>query len=250
MDSLLREPVNALTHGVWGLLCIPAALWLVWKSRGSLLKMLSCLVFGASLVACFFGSCLYHGIHGSDEAISFCEMLDHVGIYLLIAGTGTPVILVLLRGASRWGTLAIIWSMALAGIILRVSGVLLPDGVSTTIYVLMGWTGLMVYCQLARQVSHRALVWMWGGGLIYSIGAVMKACGWPRLFPGVFDTHELWHLMVIAGSFCHLAFMVRVVAPFQRQPAAPGELLDSTEASDGPVSPRISTALDAAVAGG
>lgn len=217
-----REPVNAWTHGAWMLLCIPAGIVLQWQAGRNLLKHIAFAIFSLSLISCFAGSWLYHSVRG-PESIDLCARLDYMGIFLLIAGTGTAVLLVLLQGWRRFGLLALIWGIAIAGIVLRIVAVELPDELATGIYIMMGWTGILAYFELARRLTHRLVRPMWIGGLIYSIGAVLNAVQWPNFWPGVFGAHELFHVMVMAASFYHFQFLLRVVAPYDlSQGAEPG----------------------------
>jgi hemolysin III len=217
MDFLqFREPVNAWTHGLWMLLAVPAGLWLAWRSRRSPLKLVSGAVFSVCLVLCAAGSSLYHAVKLSPEQIAVCAKLDYIGIFLLIAGTFTPVVAVVLRGAWRWSTMAMIWALAAAGITLRLFAVPLPDEVSTAFYILMGWTALVPCVQLVRTVSARAVRWLWVGGVLYSLGAVFNEVNWPNFAPGVFGAHELHHVTCMLASVCHFAFMMRVVVPFDQ----------------------------------
>jgi hemolysin III len=139
--------------------------------------------------------------------------MDHVGIYLLIAGTYTPVAWSLLRGRWLWGTLMTVWSIALVCATRVWWWGVLPIWVSTLVYLTMGWGSLLCYGELARTYSHRALLPLPLGGLFYSIGAVLNLARWPELSPGVFAAHELFHFLVIAGSLCHIVFMLNVVIP-------------------------------------
>jgi hemolysin III len=175
--------------------------------------MLSLLVFGGCLTFCYAASAAFHGVPYRGPALSPFQRLDHVGIYLLIAGTYTPVVWSLMRGPWLWGTLATVWTLA-AGSAARVwCGGVLPIWVSTLIYLGMGWGSLFCYFELARTYSHRTLRPLPLGGLFYSIGALINLAKWPVLSPGFFGAHELFHLFVIAGSACHVYFMVRVVVP-------------------------------------
>jgi hemolysin III len=216
MDLLsFREPVNAWTHGIWMLLCVPAGVLLQFRCWGCLRKQIAFAIFTVTLLFCFLSSCLYHAVNLPEEGIDWYMRLDYVGIFLLIAGTTTPVVLVILTGLWRWGTLLIFWGMATVGIYLRVQNVALSDEVSTSMYIAMGWTGLLCYCELARRLSHRTIRIVVLGGILYSVGALINEFKWPILWPGVIGSHELFHLFVMAASWCHFVFMLRVVAPHE-----------------------------------
>jgi hemolysin III len=203
------------------LLSLPATL-LLWRlSRGDRLKQLGLLVFGLSLTICYAGSTLYHGVRLPEPQLEWFATLDFIGVYLLIAGTVTPLALVVLRGRWRWGILALAWLLAGGGIGLRLASVPMSRLVSTSIYLGMGWAVCFSYFELARILSHRAVWPALLGGLLYSGGAVLNYLHWPAMWPDVFSTHELWHLFVIAGSLSHFWLMLKVVVPFERLGGAP-----------------------------
>jgi hemolysin III len=208
-----REPMNAWTHGMWMLMCIPAGLLLQCRAGRCPLKHVGFAIFSLSLVCCFWGSWLYHAA-GTTEYVEWCARLDYIGIFLLIAGTTTPVALVVMRGWYRVGLLISIWTMAAIGILLRGLSVPLPDGLSTALYILMGWSGVVCFVDLARWLSSRQLRPLWIGGVLYSVGAIINSFQWPIIWPGVFGAHELFHVFVMVASYFHFMFMLRVVAPF------------------------------------
>jgi len=231
----LREPVNAWSHGAGMMVALPVT-WLLWKrcavlancdqlgledwrglTRYRRSKALGLLIFGITLTLCYGVSAAFHAVQLKAEGLSRLQRLDHVGIYLMIAGTYTPVALALLRGVWSWGTLATIWTVALV-CASRVwwSGVL-PMWISTLVYLTMGWGGLLCYRELARVYSHRELVPLPTGGIFYSVGAIMNLARWPVLLPGYFGPHELFHFFVIAGSACHIFFMHKIVVPAARR---------------------------------
>jgi hemolysin III len=235
----LREPMSALSHCAGMMLAIPLT-WAYWRrcaagpgataggdrdgpmggavspyERG---KSLALLIFGLSLVICYANSTLYHAVRLGGPHLDRLRRLDHVGIYLLIAGTYTPGAWALMRGGWRQGTLATVWSLAglCAG---RVwFGGILPTWMSTLIYLTLGWGVLLCYRELSRGLSHRTLLPLPLGGVFYSVGALINLNNWPIFWPGVFGSHDLFHCFVIAGSACHAYFMYRVVIP-ARQPA-------------------------------
>lgn len=222
MDWLhFREPVSAWTHGIWFLLAFPASM-VLWKAgRGDRIKQISLLVFGLSLIVCFGGSLLYHALRLPPKIIeSWFAKADSIGIYLLIAGSITPVAVVVLQGASQTITLLWIWLMVIGGSILRLSPIHVPAAVSTGLYLAMGWAIILSYFQLKQNLPPRALRLAVFGGLLYSVGALFNLLHWPVLWPGVFSAHELLHLFVMAGSLVHFWFMVKVVAPMNRSVAS------------------------------
>jgi hemolysin III len=142
--------------------------------------------------------------------------VDHIGIFFLIAGSYTPVAFTLLQGRWKWGSLALIWSLAAVGIALRSLIWDAPPWLYTALFLAMGWGVLVCYFELARVVSHRAMLPAVVGGLLYSVGAAINLAKWPALWPSVVGPHELFHVFVMAGTLTHFAFMVRWIVPFDR----------------------------------
>jgi hemolysin III len=130
------------------------------------------------------------------------------------------VSLILLRGRWRWGTLASVWACAAVGIFLQVFFPTLPTLLAVVLYLLMGWSIILAFFELARVVPLRGLHLAILGGVLYTVGAGIHVVGWPILVPKLFGSHELFHVLVLAGSTCHFLFMLLVVAPFRR-PATP-----------------------------
>jgi hemolysin III len=225
MDWLVfREPFSAWSHAGWMLLSLPATMVLWLLARGDRLKQLGLAVFGLSMTACFAGSTLYHGVRLPGEDIEWFATLDYVGVHLLIAGTVTPLALVVLRGHWRWLILALAWLLAAGGIGLRLAGVPLSRPLSTGLYLGMGWAVFLCYFELVRVLSQRAVRPALLGGLVYSLGAVLNHLDWPVLWPGVFSAHELWHVFVMVGSLSHYWLMLTVVVPFERRSCTPAGL--------------------------
>jgi hemolysin III len=235
----LREPASAWSHGIGMVLALGLAghfhrLWRATArgraSRYEQGKGLTLSIFGLCLVVCYGSSALYHGAWTDDNVLEHLSKLDHVGIYVLIAGSYTPAAWALFRRTWRRYTLAIVWSVATCcGLVVWLRGVL-PAWLSTATYLAMGWGVLFCYHELARTQSHRTLLPLPLGGVCYSVGAMINLAGWPVVVPGVFGAHELFHLFVIAGSACHVGFMLAVVVP--AQPPADWESIPLTECTD------------------
>ena len=216
MTQLLnfREPFSAWSHGIWLLASLPATV-VLWRScGGGRARRISFLIFGLSLAACALGSTLYHGVRLDVGWLDFFERMDHVGIHLLIAGSYTPLAWNLLRGPWRWGTLTAVWTATVLGCGLLLANVRLPAPLRTCEYLAMGWGALLCYFEMARVISHRAMRPLVVGGVLYSVGAVLNLFQTPVLWPGVFGSHEMFHLWVMAGSLSHFWFMLTAVVPF------------------------------------
>ena len=213
LARLFKDPISGLTHlasaglallgliALWGL--SPAEGW----GRPALV------VYGFSLVLLFGASSAYHLIKTTPVRELWLRRLDHTAIFLLIAGTYTPVCVIVFEGAWRWGMLSAIWALALAGISLKLVFIHMPRWLSVTLYVLMGWLGITGVTQMLNVLPPAALGWLLAGGLLYTVGAVIYGTRRLNFFPGVFGFHELWHLFVSAASTAHFVFIFRYVLP-------------------------------------
>ncbi|WP_422924886.1 PAQR family membrane homeostasis protein TrhA [Singulisphaera sp. PoT] len=224
----LREPVSALTHGAWFLMIVPAAVLLCRRVAGNPARWASMVVYTACLAFCALASTLYHAVVVTRDQIPYYLLLDHVGIFLLIAGTFTPIAAAMLHGPWRRWSLVVTWVVAALGICLRLFMMTLPNWLTTSIYLAMGWGSLICYLELTRHYSQWTLCPIPIGGLIYSIGAVFHVFHWPVIWPGYVGAHDLFHVLVMAASAVHFAFILRVVAnlesvPDLAVPATPAE---------------------------
>jgi hemolysin III len=212
----LREPVSSWTHCAGLLLALPGT-WLLWRrGAGDAGKRLSLLIYGLTLAFCYSASTLFHGVRLPAAGIAAFARLDGVGIFALIAGSYTPIAWTLMRGRWRRWTLATVWGVAATASI--TTGRHFSPAVGTGLYLGMGWGAVVCYSEIAKVVSHRALLPIVIGGLFYSVGAVLNLLHRPVLWPGIFGPHELFHLFVLAGSLAHYWFILKVVIPFE--PAA------------------------------
>ncbi len=211
----LREPVNGLTHVAGGLLAFVGLIVLLATaaSTGRLDQLVAFGIFGFSLIALYLTSSLYHLLPLSTAGVARLRRLDHVAIFVLIAGTYTPFCLLALAGAWRWGLLALIWSLALCGASLKLFWMGAPRWLSVALYLGMGWVAVIAAPALLRAVPAGGMAWVLAGGLTYSAGALVYGLKRPNLVPGVFGFHELWHLFVVAGSACHFWAVLRYLVP-------------------------------------
>ncbi len=211
----LREPVNGLTHLAGGLLaCVGVVVLLATAaSAGRADQIVAFGIFGSSLIALYSTSALYHLLPLSPAGVARLRRLDHMMIFVLIAGTYTPFCLLALDGAWRAGLLGVIWGLALCGILLKLLWMGAPRGLSVALYLGMGWVAMIAAPALFQAVPPGGMAWVLGGGFIYSVGAIIYGLRRPNLVPGVFGFHELWHLFVVAGSACHFWALLHYVAP-------------------------------------
>jgi len=210
----LREPVNGLTHLAGVLLACVGLLVLLARaaSAGRTDQIVAFGIFGLSLVALYSASTLYHLLPLSPVGIARLRRVDHMMIFVLIAGTYTPFCLLALDGAWRVGLLGVIWSLAVCGILLKLIWMETPRWLSVALYLGMGWVAVIAAPALFLAVPTGGMSWVLGGGLLYTAGALIYGLKRPNLVPGIFGFHELWHLFVVAGSACHFWAVLHYVA--------------------------------------
>ena len=202
----VREPFNAISHFIGAAI---AALWLgvlMFRSAADpLAYRISFLVYGITVILMFSSSSVYHSVTVSKKREELFRLLDHIMIYLVIAGTYTPICVIVLEGRWRIGMLLGIWLFALGGVIKKIFWMNAPRWFSTFMYLLMGWVSLIIIPKVWDLLPHWFTAWILIGGLFYTVGAIIYAIEKPVLFPGKFGFHELWHLFVMGGAFSHFA---------------------------------------------
>lgn len=211
--SRLKDPGSALTHLVGAVLSLFGLILLVQKAmaQGDTWSVVSFAVFGLSLIALYTASTVYHSFRVSPQATLALRKVDHMMIFLLIAGTYTPFCLLPLRGAWGWSIFGAIWGCAALGMGVKLFWMGAPRWLSTFFYVIMGWLIVVAIYPLSQAVVPGSLVWLVTGGLLYTVGAVLYATKWPNPWPGKFGFHEIWHLFVMAGSAAHFLAVLRLV---------------------------------------
>jgi hemolysin III len=211
----LREPINGLTHLAGALLASIGLVVLLATAAdaGRADQLVAFGIFGFSLIALYSASALYHLLPLSPTGVARLRRVDHMSIFLLIAGTYTPFCLLALDGGWRVGLLGLIWGLALCGIVLKLLWMDAPRWLSVALYLGMGWVAVIVAPALFRAVPTGGMAWVLGGGLVYSAGALIYWLKRPNPIPGMVGFHELWHLFVVAGSACHFWAVLRFIAP-------------------------------------
>jgi hemolysin III len=208
----LREPLSAVTHALGAVLVLPG-LWLLlrrgWGSGG---RQLTLFLYGFALLTCYSASAAFHAVNGPPSQVLNLAVADRLGIYLLIAGTYTPIAGNLLAGRWRSATLSLVWLAAAAGCAMHWSLGLVPPWVSTALYLAMGWGSVICLGELAKTVPRQEVSRIVWGGLLYTVGAIINIAQWPNPLPGVFGFHEIFHVFVLAGSLVHFSFVLNSVA--------------------------------------
>ena len=206
--SVLEEYLHAATHGVGVILSILGLSWMLTLSVsvGDPWRIAASSIYGASLIMLFLASTVYHGMHASKHRELF-KMLDHCAIYLLIAGTYTPFLLVAMRGTAGWWLFGTIWVLATAGIIKKLVLKHRYPKLALASYLGMGWLAVIIAPQMATAIGANGLAWLLAGGLCYTIGAVFYAA---KKLP---FNHTVWHVFVLGGGICHFLGIVWYVLP-------------------------------------
>jgi hemolysin III len=211
LSDKFRDPFSALSHlGAAGLGVI-GTLWMMMLAWGDSAKVTALVVYGLSLVMMFSASGIYHSSKASPETVRRLRKMDHSAIFLLIAGTYTPICLYFFSGFFQWGLPLIVWSFALVGVSVKIFVLKAPRWITAGIYLVMGWLCVMAFGQLLVMPAG-ALFWLILGGLFYSGGALVYITKKPDWWPGVFGFHELWHIFVILGAFSHFVLIAAFIA--------------------------------------
>ena len=210
MLKKLREPVNSLTHWGGAILALAGLIALLIVGWSTPAKIVSLLVYGISLIAMFSASATYHMVQSKDRVLLVLRKIDHSAIYLLIAGTYTPFCVNAFDGFWKWGMLAIIWSLAATGILVKVFYIKAPRWLNAGIYVVMGWLCVGAVGEMLTTLPAWVIGWLFAGGIIYTLGAIVYITKVFNFFPGVFGFHEVWHIFVLLAALAHFVAVMGV----------------------------------------
>ena len=209
----LREPVSSLTHmlgiflGIWGtiLLLISASHY------NNKVISISYLVFGITLILLYTFSALYHGINVSPDVVRIFRKIDHMMIFIFIAGSYTPIFLISLNSPLGNYLLILIWLIAILGILFKVFWFNAPRWLYTLLYIGMGWIAIFTINPLKEVLPNKALFYLFAGGITYTIGAVIYATKWPNFKNKYFGFHEVFHIFILGGSLFHFCMIYNFV---------------------------------------
>ena len=203
----VKDPISALTHFIGFLAVIPVFIRFMEMSE-TRIQTIAFTIFGISLMLLYGASTIYHTLKLSAEKTALLRRIDHMMIFVLIAGTYSPVCLVTLAG--KWGTilLSAIWLIAIAGVFMKIFWMGAPRWLSTMIYVVMGWLSITAFVPLMKAVGWGGFGMLLGGGIAYTVGALIYALKKPNLaILKSFGFHEIFHVFVMIGSGFHIVFM-------------------------------------------
>jgi hemolysin III len=209
----IREPVNSMSHLIGAVLSLAGLILLIVKSvqAGTMVHLFAALIFGLSLILLYSSSSVYHWVISSTEVIRILRKIDHCMIYVLIAGTYTPICLITLKGKLGIGLLIAIWALTVLGIVLKLVWFDAPRWLYTGFYLLLGWLAVFFIYPISLALSGKGVFLLVLGGLLYSAGSLFYALKPKRLKLWKFGFHEIFHLFILAGSITHYFFIYKYV---------------------------------------
>ncbi len=217
MKQHIKDPGSAITHFIGMLMAIFAAIPLLIKAarEPEHIYVISLAIYAASLILLYAASTTYHTIDKSAKVNTILKKIDHMMISVLIAGSYTPICLIVLNRRTGIVLLTLVWGIAIAGILIKAFWVYCPKWVSSILYIGMGWTCVLAFTQLLNNLSPAAFAWLLAGGIIYTVGGIIYALKLP-IFNSRhknFGSHEIFHLFVMGGSACHFVVMYAYLLP-------------------------------------
>lgn len=216
MQITIREPGSAITHFIAMMMAVFATVPLLVKAgiQSGWENFLAMAIFMGSMILLYGASATYHSVDLTGRSLRVFRKLDHMMIFVLIAGSYTPVCLIVLGGKLGYTLLALVWGIAAIGMLVKACWITCPKWFSSMIYIAMGWVCVLVFGPLLKTLSAPAFLWLLAGGIIYTVGGVIYALKLP-IFNAkhkFFGSHEVFHLFVMGGSICHFIFMYLYVA--------------------------------------
>ncbi len=216
MQITIREPGSAITHFIGMMAAVFAMVPLLIKAgitsdRNHFIAMC---IFMFSMILLYGASATYHSVNLSGKPLRVFRKIDHMMIFVLIAGSYTPVCMIVLGGREGFTLLAVVWSIAIVGMAIKALWITCPKWFSSILYIAMGWVCVFVFGKLFHTLPVAAFLWLLAGGIIYTVGGIIYALKLPifNAKHAYFGSHEIFHLFCMAGSVCHFIFMYRYVA--------------------------------------
>lgn len=209
----MQNPVRGFLHGGAAVAALAGTIYLVARTWGNTAALVGSLVFGFALLIMYTVSSLYHSIPWGVDWKRRLQRVDHSMIYLVVAGTWTPLAIAGLDGANVWICLGLVWGIALVGIVLKLTLKSVSTGLSVALQLTMGWTVIFWIPQIWSSLGPGAIGFIAIGGIFYTVGTVIFMTKRPRLFPRSFSYHELFHVFVVLASIFHFAAIVRYAVP-------------------------------------
>lgn len=209
----LKEPFNGFSHLIGAVLSVVGLVALIYQAIEYFgpLHIVSFSIYGASLILLYTASSVYHLLPASKKTTKALRIVDHMMIYVLIAGSYTPLCLISLKGKLGIGLLVAVWSIAFIGIATTGLSLKAPRWVAPLIYSVMGWISVIALPALIPAITWKGFTWLLASGLFYSIGAVIYGTKRPKFTSRIIGFHEIFHLFVLAGSVCHYCLIFKYV---------------------------------------
>jgi hemolysin III len=213
-----KDPGSAITHFIGMLMAIFSATPLLIRAakQPDPVHLVSLAIFIISMIILYSASTIYHTFNLSDHANKILKKFDHMAIFVMIAGSYTPICLIVLKGKLGFSMFLLIWGMAIAGMIVKMFWIYCPKWVSSVIYIAMGWTCVLAFTQILNSLPKAGFFWLFAGGIIYTVGGVIYALKLPLFNTKhkYFGSHEIFHLFVMGGSICHFILMYQFISIF------------------------------------
>ena len=216
LSLFVKDPGSALTHFIGMIMAAIAALPLlaVAAKHDSYHAVAAFAIFAGSMILLYAASTIYHTFNISEKMNKILRKADHMMIFILIAGTYTPVCMLVLGDRTGWLLLALVWGIAAVGILINALWITCPKWFSSLIYIAMGWVCVLAFGKIIAALPRQAFGWLLAGGIIYTVGGVIYALKLPIFNQKhrYFGSHEIFHLFVMGGSLCHYIMMYAFVA--------------------------------------
>ena len=212
----VKDPGSALTHFIAMILAIIAAIPLLSKAGhdSGHMRISALAIFILSMIGLYAASTIYHTLDISPKINKLLRKIDHMMIFILIAGTYTPVCMIVLGDKTGWTMLTLVWGIAIVGILINALWITCPKWFSSLIYIAMGWVCILAITKILSSMPRAGFMWLLAGGIIYTVGGIIYAMKLPFFNSRhrYFGSHEIFHLFVMGGSLCHYVMMYRFVA--------------------------------------
>lgn len=207
------RPWSAITHGVGAVLAAVGTVLLLVRAgqMGDVSLMALFAVYGLSMFCLYTASTLYHCLNTSVAGRIALRKYDHCSIYLLIAGSYTPLCLTALRDSGGIPLLIAVWTLAAAGVVLTIAKLSIPRWLTSSIYLFMGWLVIFAIVPIYEALPTAGFLWLLAGGLLYTVGGILYAVKWPGRNNPRFGCHEIFHVFILLGSLCHFVLMYQIV---------------------------------------
>ena len=210
MNKDKREITSALTHLGGAIFAVIGMIMLLYHAiqSNNTMSIIAFIIFGLSMILLYSTSSIYHFIDASKKKAKLVmRKLDHIMIFVLISGTYTPICLLILKDTVGFTLLSVVWAITLIGIFIKIFWINAPRWVSSGLYIGMGWISVLVFAPLVKSMALGGILWLVLGGIMYTVGGVIYGLKKPNIDKPWFGFHELFHLFVLAGTFCHFIMM-------------------------------------------